>query len=128
MLYDNSRDCAVEFPFDELDKPPGDGEPLVFSLADMLESMRRITRYIRTKDRTRLTVDCMFLALGDEDAESETMTSVAEKHGVTKAAVSKRTKEIRVQLHLSINANNKSSRAIAKYRDNHSPLRIEGTA
>lgn len=124
-LHENSKECAVDFDYDALDRNPGD-EPLTHSLSDVLEAMRKVIRYIRTKDRARLTVDCMFLALGDGDVENETMTTVAEKHGITKAAVSKRTKEIREQLHLSINANNKSAHAVDKYRNNRSPLRLAG--
>jgi uncharacterized membrane protein YhiD involved in acid resistance len=124
-LHENSKDCAIGFDYDAVEGKPG-AEPLVHSTGDLLEALRRNLRYIRSKDRARLTVDCLFLALGDEDAESETMTSIAEKHGLTKAAVSKRTKEIRAQLHLSINQNNKSADAVRQYQNNRSPIRLAG--
>ena len=123
-LHENSRECSVDFDYDAVDAQPG-AEPLTHSTGDVFEALRRYFRYIRSKDRTRLTLDCMFLALGDEDAQAETMTSIAEKHGLTKAAVSKRTKEIRADLHLSINCNNKSGSAVEKYRGNRSPLRLD---
>jgi DNA-directed RNA polymerase specialized sigma subunit len=124
-LQENAKECSIGFDYDALDPELGD-EELTHSLSDVLEAMRKVVRYIRTKDRTRLTVDCLFIALGDEDVEHETMTTIAEKHGITKAAVSKRAKEIREQLHLSINANNKSAHVVQKYRNNRSPLRLTG--
>src|SRR5207248_316670 len=58
-----------------------------------------------------------------------TMTRIAHEHGLTKAAISKRTKEIRRELHLSINANNKSPNASHRYsQTNRSPLRVDESA
>jgi hypothetical protein len=125
-VHENSLAASEPFNYaaidGEVEKPP----PV--SLPDIFEFGRRIVSYIRSKDRARLTTDCLFLALGDAELEQETMTSVAKRHGITKAAVSKRTKEVRVHLHLNINANNKSTHAVEKYRANRSPLRLQGPA
>lgn len=126
MLHENSRECSIGFDYDavdgEEDRQPG---PMV-TQADLMEFARRLVSFIRGKDRCRVTVDCLHLALGDADLEDITMTSVAGKHGLTKAAISKRTKEIRQQLHLSINANNKSPHASHRYSEtNRAPLRLD---
>ena len=122
-LHENSRAASVDFPYDQVDG----GEPAPTSEhADALEFGRRIVSYIRSQDRARLTVDCLFLALGDADLEAETMTTVATRNGVTKAAVSKRVKKIRRDLHLPPTANNKSAHATKLYRrTNYSPLRLD---
>lgn len=127
MLRENSKECSTDFPYDEIDGRADPGEELM-TKADCFEALRKIVRFVRGKDRARLTLDCLHLALGDSEAEATTMTVLAEEYGLTKAAVSKRTKEIREQLHLSINANNKSAHAVEKYRNNRSPLRLEGPA
>ena len=117
------REPHVDFDFDAIDPVPADASP---SLVDALELVRRVNSFIRAQDRSRLTVDCLFLALGDAEIEGETMTSVATKHGLTKAAISKRVKQIRLQLHLSINCNNKSPAASKRYaQSNYSPLRLD---
>ena len=126
-VYENSREASTNFDFDALDPQPA--ELRGYTREDLLDVLRRYVRFIRSKDRARLTIDCMRLAIGDADVESETMTTVAEKHGITKAAISKRTKEIREELHLVANQNNKSAAAIHQYRSsNQSPLRIEHIA
>lgn len=130
-VHENSMDASEPFNYDALDAPVPPAVEDAWDredpdrIADLCEFGRRIVSYIRSKDRARLTTDCLFLALGDAELEQETMTSVAKRHGITKAAVSKRTKEIRTHLHLSINANNKSSNAVQKYRDNRSPIRLD---
>jgi hypothetical protein len=127
----NTREASVGFDYDAIDEaenpdaPRRKQEEPALSRADLLEFARRLVSYIRGKDRCRLTVDCLHLALGDADLLAATMTSVAKQHGVTKAAISKRTKEIREELHLSINANNKSPHASHRYREtNQSPVRL----
>jgi hypothetical protein len=126
MFHDNSRECSVGFPYHEIDAKESPPAPAADSAAEVLEFARRLVSYIRSKDRCRLTVDCLYLALGDADLESVTMTDVAKAHGVTKAWVSKRAKAIRQELHLPVNANNKSADATQRYRKtNCSPLRLD---
>lgn len=127
MVYENSLSCSAPFPFDEIDEH--EAGPVqrakVDTVADKMEFARRLISFIRGKARCRVTVDCLFLALGDADLEAVTMTSVAAANGLTKAAISKRTKEIRQQLHLGVNANNKTEHASRRYAEtNRSPLRL----
>ncbi len=128
MSHQNSKEFSVGFDYDAVD---GEDEPAAVALvtrseADMMEFARRLVSFIRGRDRCRITVDCLHLALGDADLEQITMTSVAAKHGLTKAAISKRTKEIRKQLHLAVNANNKSQHASHRYSEtNRSTLRLD---
>ena len=129
-LPTNSLAASVGFPYDELDcddEPEQHVGPASATThdADVLEFARRLVSYIRSQDRARLTVDCLHLALGDADLEGLTMTQVGERWGITKAAVSKRVKKIRNDLHLPITANNKSAHASSRYRHtNVSPIRI----
>lgn len=124
MLNENSREHATEFPYDEIDgESPASTQ---HTHEDVLEFARRLVSYVRSQDRARLTVDCLYLALGDADLENETMTSIAAKWGITKAAVSKRVKKISQDLHLPPTANNKSRHASRRYaQTNLSPICLE---
>lgn len=129
VLFENSRNCSVGFDYDSLDGVEETPSNLRFSEADLMEFGRRIISYIRAHDRARLTVDCMYLAMGDAEVEHVTMTDVAHLHGVSKAAISKRVRDCREELHLPVNANNKSPRACAVYaRTNRSPVSFEARA
>jgi hypothetical protein len=124
-LHDNSLAASVGFDFDAID---GEAPTSDTPRADALEFGRRLVSYIRSQDRARLTVDCLYLALGDAELEAETMSAVAARNGITKAAVSKRVKKIRADLHLPLSANNKSAHATQLYRrTNFSPLRLDRT-
>lgn len=127
QVHENSLAASVNFDYDAVDAAPVGESPQSpqFTQHDLLEFGRRIISYIRSKDRARVTADCIFLALGDAELGNETMTSIARDNGLTKAAISKRTKEVRAQLHLPVTANNKSLHAIQKYRHNRSPLRLK---
>lgn len=125
-LHENSLAASVGFNYDEID---GESPPPDAGHGDTLEFARRLVSFIRSQDRARLTVDCLYLALGDAELEAETMSTVAAKHGVTKAAVSKRVKNIRARLHLPLSSNNKSAHATKLYRrTNCSPLRLDRPA
>lgn len=127
MLHENTTECSVGFHYPD-DTPTADDTRTKYP-GDTLEFARRLVSYIRAQPRARLTVDCIFLALGDSELEGENMTSVASRHGITKAAVSKRVKLIISDLHLPISINNKPDHV----RRNHalancSPLRLDRRA
>lgn len=133
MLHENSRACSVDFDFDAIDAPPKPGPAAPPTPEEIhyesLEFGRRLVSFIRRQGRARLTVDCLYLAMGDADLELVTMTDIAKLHGVSKAAVSKRVRKLRVELHLPPNANNKSERARDTYaRTNCSPIRLDKSA
>lgn len=127
MLHDNSLACSAPFDFDQIDehessKSQRDQHEIE---AEKMEFARRLVSFVRAQNRCRVTIDCLFLALGDAELEAVTMTSVAKANGLTKAAISKRTKEIRERLHLGMNANNKTEQANRRYAEtNRSPLRL----
>lgn len=126
-IHENSLQCSRPFDYDAIDEheAPTRRREQQAATADAMETVRRVISFIRTKPRCRVTVDCLFLALGDAELEAATMTSVAKANGLTKAAISKRTKEIRHQLHLGVNANNKTEHASRRYAEtNRSPLRL----
>ncbi len=126
-LHENSRELATEFPYDEVDEEPP--QPTANHAAESLEFARRLVSYVRSQPRARLTVDCLYLALGDAELEGETMTTVGARHGITKAAVSKRVGKIRADLHLPLSFNNKSAHASRQYAlTNRSPLRLDRAA
>ena len=55
----------------------------VFSFADLIAA-----------GNTRLTIECLAVALGLSAYNGESMTEIAKRHGVTRAAVSKRCVDI----------------------------------
>ena len=94
LAYSTSWDPA------SLDGETPECERRTRSDADLCEMLKRTLSYIRANSKPGLTVDCMFLVVGDGFLGGETMTSVARRHGVTKAAVSKRIRTMREALHL----------------------------
>ena len=120
------------FDFDAVDRALGEAEEV--AEASIVEPLRRIFSYINSKERARLTVHCVCFALGVFELESNnknyrgpvSMTDLAKVHGVTKAAVSRRVKEIRSELKLPPTRANKSEHACRKYsRTNASPIRLQ---
>lgn len=108
----DSPNSRVNFDYDALDDPP----TLPKGYVEALEFGRRIVSYARSKDRARLTLDCLYIALGDAEIEGVSMTEMSARHGVTKAAISKRVREIREDLHLPRTGFNKTEHACETYR------------
>lgn len=128
----DSPKASEGFDYDAVDAALG--ESAVVEEVPIVEPLRRIFSYINSKERARLTVHCVCFALGVFDLEADnrayagpvTMTDLAKIHGVTKAAISRRVKEIRQELNLPPTRANKSSDACRKYaRTNSSPIRLE---
>lgn len=107
-----SPNARVEFDYDALDEP----QTLPAEYVDKIDFGRRLISYARSKDRARLTLDCLYIALGDAEIEGVSMTEMSQRHGVTKAAISKRVREIREDLHLPRTGFNKTADACEKYR------------
>lgn len=126
-----SPQASIGFDFDAVDQALGEKseDPRV----DSLDLLRRVLGYINAKDRARLTVHCVCFSLGIFDLEAEnkryagpvTMTDLAKIHGITKAAVSRRVKEVRAELNLPPTRANKSANACRTYaRTNCSPIKL----
>jgi hypothetical protein len=67
---------------------------------DAVEVLRHFVADLISEGNTRLTVECLAVALGLSAYNGESMTSIAKRHGVTRAAVSKRCVDITRQLNL----------------------------
>lgn len=88
----------------------------------------RLLAIIRSDRRARLAADCLVIAIGDdlnEDGSTLSMTRLAAQHGMTKAAISKRSKQIRENLKLPPNRYLKSDASRKTYAlTNARPIRL----
>ena len=98
---------------DMADSPAASHEPDIAALVDheadpsdsphtrdAIEVLRHFVADLISEGNTRLTVECLAVALGLCAYNGESMTSIAKRHGVTRAAVSKRCVDITRQLSL----------------------------
>jgi len=67
---------------------------------DAVEVFRFFVADLLAEGNTRLTVDCLAVALGLCAYNGESMTEIAKRHGITRAAVSKRCVDITERLNL----------------------------
>ena len=77
-----------------------DEEPEAHSMGSATEILRRLVDDIVSEDNTRLTIDCLSIALGLRVYAGDSMTQIANRHGITRAAVSKRCVDITQRLKL----------------------------
>jgi hypothetical protein len=83
---------------------------------DAVEVLRHFVADLIAEGNTRLTVECLAVALGLSSYNGESMTSIAKRHGVTRAAVSKRCVDITTQLNLPPSRAMRSEKAREIYR------------
>ena len=81
------------------------------------EILRRLVADIIYEDNTRLTIDCLSIALGLRVYEGDSMTRIAKRHGITRAAVSKRCVDITERLKLPPSRAMRSEKARKTYRN-----------
>ena len=67
---------------------------------DVIEILRHFVADLISEGNTRLTVECLAVALGLSAYNGQSMTEIAKRHGVTRAAVSKRCVDITTHLNL----------------------------
>ena len=67
---------------------------------DAIEVLRHFVADLISEGNTRLTVECLAVALGLSAYNGQSMTEIAKRHGVTRAAVSKRCVDITTHLNL----------------------------
>ena len=91
---------------------------------ELTNDMRGATRILRhlvadlvAEGNTRLTIECLAIALGLRVYAGDSMTEVANRHGVTRAAVSKRCVDITTRLNLQPSRAMRSKRARQTYRN-----------
>lgn len=94
-----------------------DEEPEAKSMGSATEILRRLVADIVHEDNTRLTIDCLCIALGLRVYSGDSMTQVARRHGVTRAAVSKRCVDITERLNLPPSRAMRSEEARKTYRN-----------
>lgn len=102
--------------------PPGGPEG---GATDWLwQSMRRLIALLRAQDNVRLSLDCFALVSGMH-YEGESMADIARRHGVTRAAVSKRCIDLAESLGLPPTAGMRRLTTRARYerRARHCHLR-----
>ena len=89
-------DPALVAPTDDEEEPSATERPI----HDVADVLRHFVADLISEGNTRLTVECLAVALGLCAYNGESMTSIAKRHGVTRAAVSKRCVDITERLNL----------------------------
>lgn len=84
---------------------------------DAIEVLRVFVADLISTGNTRLTVECLAVALGLSAYNGDSMTAIAKRHGVTRAAVSKRCVDITTQLNLPPSRAMRSEKARKTYRN-----------
>lgn len=98
---------------DEPDLESPDAEPCVREAGELLKAF--LFRIIDETRNPRLEAECISLAFGYGAAKGLTQTALAARYGVTRAAVSKRVREIKETFALPVSEFMKSDRARAVY-------------
>jgi hypothetical protein len=114
---------------DMADSPAASHEPDIAALVDhegekaggvthdAIEALRHFVADLISEGNTRLTVECLAVALGLSAYNGESMTTIAHRHGVTRAAVSKRCVDIITHLNLPPSRAMRSEKARKTYRN-----------
>jgi hypothetical protein len=66
----------------------------------IMDVLRRLLGEVLTQKNARLTLECLAVACGLTTLQGESMTSIAKRHGISRAAVSKRCVDITEKLSL----------------------------
>ena len=99
---------------DDLSPPPAiTAENTEEKMQDMV---RRLIAEVLVQNNARLSLECLALACGLTMLQGESMTSIAKRHGVTRAAVSKRCVDITQKLNLPPSRSMRSIKAREEYR------------
>ena len=86
------------------------------SMRGATEILRHFVADLLSEGNTRLSIECLAIALSLSAYDGETMTDVAKRHGITRAAVSKRCVDITERLNLPPSRAMRSTRARKIYR------------
>jgi hypothetical protein len=87
------------------------------AMRDAIEALRHFVADLVAEGNTRLTVECLAVALGLSAYNGESMTAIANRHGITRAAVSKRCVDIITHLNLPPSRAMRSEKARKIYRN-----------
>jgi hypothetical protein len=66
----------------------------------VMDVLRRLLGEVLTQKNARLTLECLAVACGLTTLQGESMTNIAKRHGISRAAVSKRCVDITEKLNL----------------------------
>jgi len=91
-------------------------QPEAHSMGNATEILRRLVADIVAEDNTRLTIDCLTIALGLRVYSGDSMSSIGKRHGISRAAVSKRCVDIIQRLKLAPSRAMRSENARKIYR------------
>jgi len=83
---------------------------------DLADVLRHLVADLISEGNTRLTVECLAVALGLSAYNGESMTSIAKRHGISRAAVSKRCVDITTHLNLPPSRAMRSEKSRKIYR------------
>jgi hypothetical protein len=83
---------------------------------EITDVLRHFVADLLSEGNTRLTVECLAIALGLSAYNGESMTTIAKRHGVSRAAVSKRCVDITERLNLPPSRAMRSTRARKVYQ------------
>jgi hypothetical protein len=86
------------------------------SIRNVTDVLRHFVADLLSEGNTRLTIECLAIALGLSAYDGETMTEIAQRHGITRAAVSKRCVDITQRLNLPPSRAMRSTRARRIYQ------------
>ena len=86
------------------------------AMRDATEIIRHFVADLIADGNTRLTVECLAVALGLSAYNGESMTDIANRHGISRAAVSKRCVDIVTRLNLPPSRAMRSARARKIYQ------------
>ncbi len=85
-------------------------------LREATEVLRHLVADLVSEGNMRLTMECLALALGLSAYNGESMTEIAKRHGISRAAVSKRCVDITERLNLPPSRAMRSEMARKIYR------------
>jgi len=74
--------------------------PVTQPMRDATEILRHLVADVISEGNARLTVECLAVAFGLSAYNGESMTEIAKRHGISRAAVSKRCVDITEKLNL----------------------------
>ncbi len=90
--------------------------PVTQPMRDATEILRHLVADVISEGNARLTVECLAVALGLSAYNGESMTEIAKRHGISRAAVSKRCVDITEKLNLPPSRAMRSEMARKTYR------------
>ncbi|XHR30883.1 MAG: hypothetical protein ACFUZC_10025 [Chthoniobacteraceae bacterium] len=107
-----------------IDGEPSPVAPSVENVDEkVMDVLRRLLGEVLTQKNVRLTLECLAVACGLSTLEGESMSSIAKRHGLTRAAVSKRCVDITEKLNLPPSRSMRSPKARNAYRKVQKQLR-----